>query len=147
MSELRELYQQLIIDHGRSPRNFKQLPDATHIKEGYNPLCGDELTLYLREEGGVVQEVCFEGEGCAISIATTSLMTEALRGKTTSEAKALFEDFHQLMMGHEVDEERLGKLRVLAGVAEFPARIKCATLCWHTLLAALKKSDDPVSTE
>lgn len=152
MSDLRELYQQLIIDHGRNPRHFAKLPDANHTHEGYNPLCGDRLHVYLREENGVIQEAKFEGSGCAISVASASLMMETIRGKTVEQIEALFLDFHELITHHHlvVDEEkstRLGKLMALAGVSEFPMRIKCATLCWHTLQAAIKNDSQPVSTE
>ena len=149
MNDLRELYQEVIIDHSKHPRNFGALPLANHRKDGFNPLCGDRLTLYILEQNGVVEEIQFEGCGCAISVASASLMTEVLRGKTGGEVEAIFTDFHQLMMhGHNpVLEERLGKLAVLAGVAEYPARVKCATLAWHTLKAAIADDPTPVSTE
>lgn len=149
MSGLRELYQEVIIDHCKQPRNYGALADANHKKEGFNPLCGDKLTLYLLEHDGKIEKVHFEGSGCAISMASASLMTEALRGKTRAEIELIFNDFHQLVTtGHDVELEiKLGKLAVLAGVAEFPARVKCATLAWHTLKAAV--ADDPsiISTE
>jgi len=149
MSELRELYQELIIDHGRSPRNFGKLDTANHIKEGYNPLCGDKITIYLQTENGIVTDVKFEGEGCAISMASASLMTQVLKGKSVDDVQALFRHFHTLVTDTDEKEghEALGKLKVLQGVAEFPARVKCATLCWHTIVAALKNDDQPVSTE
>jgi nitrogen fixation NifU-like protein len=149
MSGLRELYQEVIIDHSRHPRNFGVLPDANHRKEGFNPLCGDKLTLSILEQNGIVEKIHFEGSGCAISVASASLMTEVLKGKTRAEVEAIFADFHQLMMhGHDaVLEERLGKLAVLAGVAEYPARVKCATLAWHTLKAAIADDPKSVSTE
>lgn len=149
MSDLRELYQELIIDHGRHPRHFGKLDSANHIKEGYNPLCGDKLTLYVVEKNGVIENVSFEGAGCAISMASASLMTDALMGKTIQEADTLFREFHELLTGGgQVKlQSHLGKLVVLSGVAEFPARVKCATLAWHTMQAALHNSDLLVSTE
>ncbi len=146
MSDLRDLYQEVIFDHNRHPRNFGALPEANRHADGFNPLCGDRLTLHLRVEGGVIQEARFEGAGCAISTASASLMTEALKGKTEAEAATLFEGFHHMVMGEPVTVD-LGKLAVLAGVSEFPARVKCATLAWHTLNAALKNESNPVSTE
>lgn len=148
MSDLRELYQQVIIDHGRNPRNFCECHDADHIKEGYNPLCGDEITIYIFEENKEVKKACFYGKGCAISIASASLMCEALQGKTIKEAKKIFNAFHRLVMNEENGSfENLGKLQVLAGVKEFPVRVKCATLAWHTMLAALEGNDESVTTE
>lgn len=150
MSDLRELYQSLILDHGRRPRNFKELPYATHIKEGFNPLCGDRLTLFINIENEHIREIAFQGCGCAISMASSSLMTEALKGKQISEAKKIFQLFHDMIMQGDEQQhtsEILGKLTVLKGVAEFPARVKCATLAWHTLVAALENSSDPVTTE
>lgn len=148
MSELRELYQQLIIDHGRKPRNFGALPTANHVQQGFNPLCGDKITLYLLEKDGVIEDIKFEGAGCAISMASASLMSQALRGKTVAEAKAVFDDFHLAVTeGSTEASERLGKLAVLQGVCEYPARVKCATLCWHTLIAALEHRSEVVNTE
>lgn len=149
MSDLQELYQQLIIDHGRNPRNFGKLPNANHMKEGYNPLCGDRLIVYLYEEAGIVKEASFEGSGCAISMASASLMTDALKGKTFSEVEILFDYFHRLVMGKndETFENKLGKLMVLGGVAEFPMRVKCATLGWHTAMAAMTGNKTLVTTE
>ena len=148
MSELHELYQQLIIDHGRKPRNFGVLTGANHIKEGVNPLCGDKLIVYVLEKDGIIEHIQFVGEGCAISTASASLMTQYLKGKSVDEARDIFHDFHQLVtQGQENLEERLGKLAVLKGVCEYPARVKCATLCWHTLMAALENRQEPVSTE
>jgi nitrogen fixation NifU-like protein len=149
MSDLRELYQEVIIDHSRRPRHYGALPTANHIKEGFNPLCGDRLTIYVQEQNGIVENIQFEGAGCAISTASASLLTEVLRGKTLAEVDAIFTDFHQLVVqGHDpVIEARVGKLAVLAGVAEYPARVKCATLAWHTLKAALGNDSKPVSTE
>ena len=147
MSDLQELYRELIIDHGRHPRNFGCLADATHTKEGFNPLCGDQLTVYLSEESGTIRQVQFQGVGCAISMASASLMTEILKGKTLPQAESLFEKFHQMVTGKSVEDTDLGKLTVLAGVSQYPARVKCATLSWHTAMAALHNSDALVSTE
>jgi nitrogen fixation protein NifU and related proteins len=149
MSELRDLYQEVILDHNRRPRNFGALPSANHQAEGYNPLCGDKVTVFLDLEGGCIQDIAFQGAGCAISTASASLMTEALKGKTAEEARALFHDFHGLVTtGEGEDSEDMGKLAVFSGVREFPMRVKCATLAWHTLLAALDaKAREPVSTE
>lgn len=148
MPDLRDLYQELIIDHGRRPRNFGALADANHTAEGFNPLCGDRITLFVKTHDGVIEDVRFEGTGCAISTASASLMSEALKGRTEAEARALFDGFHALVTGHgAADEPPLGKLEVLAGVAEFPTRVKCATLAWHTLLAALRDQSAPVTTE
>ncbi|MDR3478208.1 MAG: SUF system NifU family Fe-S cluster assembly protein [Gammaproteobacteria bacterium] len=149
MSALRELYQQVIVDHSKQPRNFGALDAANHSKEGFNPLCGDRLTVYILEQAGSIAKIQFVGCGCAISVASASLMTEVLTGKSQAEVNEIFNDFHQLVtLGHDaVLEEKLGKLAVLAGVAEFPARVKCATLAWHTLKAALADDAHTVSTE
>lgn len=149
MSDLRALYQELIIDHGRHPRNHRQLPQANFTKEGFNPLCGDRLTLYLQIENDRVIDVSFEGSGCAISMASASLMTEALKGNTCDEAMQLFAVFHAAVTNKPDDAalETLGKLAVLQGVAEFPARVKCATLAWHTMAAAMNNQMGNVSTE
>ncbi len=136
MSDLQALYQEVIIDHSRKPRNFCECNSATHHAEGYNPLCGDKLKLFLEIKNDVIENVCFKGEGCAISTASASLMTEALKGKTIDAAKHLFQQFHHLVTEDD-NVEDLGKLIILAGVREFPMRVKCATLAWHTLLAAL----------
>ena len=147
MSEIRELYQQMIIDHGRHPRNFGELKGANATKEGFNPLCGDKLTLYLKIEDNIVQDLMFEGVGCAISMASASLMTEALKGKTINEAKIIFEKFH-LAVTTGIDKSNLGKLEVLTGVKDYPARVKCATLAWHTLVGVLDKdAPEIISTE
>ncbi len=148
MSDLRDLYQEVIFDHNRRPRNFGRLEGATHKAEGFNPLCGDQLTLYLRVgEDGRIEEVAFEGKGCAISTASASLLTEAVKGKTLEEAERLFRGFHGMIMDEPAAEPvELGKLEVLAGVKEFPTRVKCATLAWHTLHAAIEGKDQ-VSTE
>ena len=144
--DLRDLYQEVILDHNRHPRNFGALPEANRTAEGSNPLCGDRVTVYLRVEDDRVQEVSFEGSGCAISTASASLMTEALRGRTVAEAHELFHGFHDMVM-QGTDADALGKLAVFAGVREFPIRVKCATLAWHTLEAALNRRDQPISTE
>jgi nitrogen fixation NifU-like protein len=153
MSDLRDLYQEVILDHNRSPRNFGALEGADRTRDGHNPLCGDRLTLYLRLDGDTVVDVRFVGTGCAISKASTSMMTEAVKGRTLAEATSLFEAFHAMLTaepGAPVDEAvlaRLGKLAVFQGVSEYPARVKCATLAWHTLHAALEDSMGIVSTE
>jgi nitrogen fixation NifU-like protein len=149
MADLRDLYQEVILDHGRRPRNFGPLAEANCHAEGFNPLCGDRLILHLEVDGGVIRQARFEGSGCAISTASASLMTEALKGKSEAEAEALFGTFHSLLTGNgtEAPAAPLGKLEVLAGVRDFPTRIKCATLAWHTLEAALHGSEAPVSTE
>jgi nitrogen fixation NifU-like protein len=146
--DLRDLYQEVILDHNRRPRNFRALPDANRSAEGHNPLCGDRVTVFLRVEEDRVQGISFQGSGCAISTASASLMTEALRGRTVAEAHALFNGFrHLVTKGAEADPPDLGKLAVFSGVREFPIRVKCATLPWHTLEAALEQKDHPVSTE
>lgn len=150
MSDLLDLYQEVIIDHSRRPRNFGVLTGHNHCAEGFNPLCGDQLTLYLKVNAdGIIEAASFEGSGCAISTASASLMTEALKGKSEAEAAALFAAFHDLVTGAAATPAApvLGKLQVLAGVREFPARIKCATLAWHALLAALRDQEQAVSTE
>lgn len=148
MSDLRDLYQDVIFDHYKRPRNLGPLPEANRRADGYNPLCGDRVTLYLKIEDGVVTDARFEGSGCAISTASASLMTEMLKGKTEADADALFERFHELVAGSApASAAELGKLAVFAGVREFPARVKCATLAWHTLQAALHDDHQPVSTE
>jgi nitrogen fixation protein NifU and related proteins len=150
MSDLRELYQELIIDHSKRPRNFKVLETADRKLEGYNPLCGDKVTVFLELEHDRVKNVSFQGSGCAISTASASVMTESVKGKTLAEVEALFEVFHQMVMGKPPaagNAPELGKLAVFSGVSEFPARVKCATLAWHTLHAALQGTGDPVSTE
>lgn len=147
-SDLRELYQELIFDHYKRPRNCHALPDANHRAEGYNPLCGDKVTIYLKVEDGVIKDATFEGAGCAIATASASLMTEALKGKSVSEVEHLFEDFHHMVTdAPNSPYPELGKLEVFAGVREFPARVKCATLAWHTFHAALQEQHAPVSTE
>jgi nitrogen fixation NifU-like protein len=147
MSDLTDLYQEVILDHNRRPRNFHAIADASHVAEGYNPLCGDRLTLYLKVEGELISDVGFEGSGCAISKASASLMTDALKGQTVPEARRLFERFHR-MVTTPPDQavEDLGKLSVLAGVREFPVRVKCASLAWHTFKAAMDR-EQRVTTE
>ncbi len=150
MADLRELYQEVILDHNRRPRNFRSIEDASRRAEGYNPLCGDRLTVFLRLDGDVVRDVSFTGSGCAISKASASLMTAAVKGKTVGEASRLFDAFHVMVTTPattEPDVSGLGKLAVLAGVREFPARVKCASLAWHTLKAALTAEAEEVSTE
>jgi nitrogen fixation NifU-like protein len=148
MSDLRELYQDVILEHSKAPRNFRELPKANHKAEGYNPLCGDHFTVYLDLEGDKIQDVSFQGSGCAISKASASMMTQSVKGKSKEEAEKLFERFHLLVTGAERgDPESLGKLAVFAGVSEFPVRVKCATLAWHTLEAALEGKQDSVTTE
>lgn len=148
MSDLRELYQELIIDHGRHPRNCRCICDATLSKEGFNPLCGDRLVLYLKVDNQMILDASFEGSGCAISMASASLMTEALKGKTLIEAKKIFDAFHLLVTsGNESGMNLLGKLAVLKGVCEYPSRVKCATLAWHTMIAALEHQSGNISTE
>lgn len=149
MSELSELYQQVILDHNKKPRNFRKLETANHSAEGFNPLCGDHLTVYLDLENDSVKDVGFEGSGCAISKAAASMMTQAVKGKSKEEAEHLFQEFHSMVTGElneETEENILGNLKIFAGVREFPVRVKCATLPWHTLHAALNK-EDQVSTE
>ncbi|MBI3284102.1 MAG: SUF system NifU family Fe-S cluster assembly protein [Burkholderiales bacterium] len=148
MSDLRELYQEVIFDHYRQPHNFGALERASHQAEGYNPLCGDQVKVYLRVENGRIEDVRFEGQGCAISTASASLMTDALRGQTVAEAGRCIDDFHRMLTESEsTPHPALGKLAVLSGVREFPARIKCATLAWHTLRAALLQQNKSVTTE
>ena len=140
MADLSELYQEVIFDHYKRPRNFQKLADADHCAIGHNPLCGDHVTVYLRMKDDRIEEVSFEGSGCAISTASASLMTEALKGKTVADAERMFEGFHAMVTEPDAEAHpELGKLEVLSGVREFPARVKCATLCWHTLNAALKR--------
>ena len=143
MNELRELYQEVILDHSKKPRHFREMPEASHRADGHNPLCGDRVTVYLHLKGDVIEDLSFQGAGCSISTASASMMTDALRGKTVAEANVLFERFHDLVTsetGH-ADERaaaELGKLAVFSGVSEFPMRVKCASLSWHTMKAALE---------
>jgi nitrogen fixation NifU-like protein len=150
MSDLRELYQELILDHCKRPRNFRPLAGGTRKVEGYNPLCGDRFTVYLELENDRVKDIGFQGAGCAISMASASVMTESVKGKTRAEAEALFDSFHHLVTGKRLPSDQgpaLGKLEVFSGVSEFPVRVKCATLAWHTLHAALNGEGEVVSTE
>lgn len=148
MSDLRELYQQVILDHNRKPRNFRTLPSANRTAEGFNPLCGDQIRLYLKVENGVIVDAAFQGGGCAISKASASMMTSSVVGKPAAEADALFHRVHAMLTAESNGSGGdLGKLAVFAGVREFPSRIKCATLAWHTLQAALSEAAEPVSTE
>jgi nitrogen fixation NifU-like protein len=150
MAELNELYQQVILDHNKKPRNFKRLETANRRQEGYNPLCGDQLTLYLEMDGDVIKDVGFQGSGCAISKASASMMTAAVKGKTKEEAEVMFDEFHHMVKGEldpGAEPNHLGRLTILAGVREFPARVKCASLSWHTLKAALEGADESVTTE
>jgi nitrogen fixation NifU-like protein len=149
--ELRELYQQVILDHNKSPRNFRKIENPTVALEGYNPLCGDNVTIYLElDDNKIIKDISFQGSGCAISKASASLMTSMLKGKSIDEAKVLFEKFHHLVtakIDEEVDLEELGKLAVFSGVREFPARVKCASLAWHTMINALEGKGEKVTTE
>jgi nitrogen fixation NifU-like protein len=149
MSDLRDLYQQVIIDHSKNPRNFCVIEKPSCSKEGNNPICGDRLVLYINEKNGIIEKICFQGSGCAISMASASLMTELLQGKTVAEALQLFNEFQQLVTTKDNAKlaEKMGKLAVLAGVSEYPIRIKCATLPWHTLKAALQHENGKITTE
>ena len=147
MSDLRDLYQQVILDHNRKPRNFRKIADASRTAEGYNPLCGDQITVYLTVEDGVVKDAAFQGSGCAISKAAASMMTASVIGKPEAEVEALFQRVHAMLTGANGGTAEVGKLAVFAGVREFPSRIKCVTLAWHTLQAALSGAAEPVSTE
>ena len=157
MSELSELYQQVILDHNKKPRNFRKLEAANRTAEGYNPLCGDQLTVYMQLEDEVVKDISFEGSGCAISKAAASMMTQSIKGKTKQEAETLFNEFHQMVTGSldsEATPNHLGRLTIFSGVRDFPARVKCASLSWHTMHAALYGQEvtstegalDPVSS-
>lgn len=147
MSYLDDLYQEIILDHSKKPRNFKELSDANHKADGYNPLCGDKVSVYLKLEGGFVEDISFMGSGCAISTASASLMTETLKGKSLGEVETLFKNFHNLVTGKSSTSTELAKLAVFHGVSQFPVRVKCATLVWHTLQAAIKSKPETVSTE
>jgi nitrogen fixation NifU-like protein len=150
MSDLSELYQQMILDHNKSPRNFRKLEGANRTAEGYNPLCGDQITVYIQLEGDLIKDISFQGSGCAISKASASMMTNGLKGKTKAQAEVLFDRVHKMLTGGgntKFDPRELGKLTVLSGVCNFPARVKCASLSWHTLHAALEEKGAPVSTE
>lgn len=150
MDELRELYQQIILDHNKNPKNFRKIEPASHASEGYNPLCGDRIHVYLQVKDGKIEDVAFEGSGCAISKASASVMTTEIKGKTVEEAGQLFQRFQKMItarIDEHIDPNELGKLAVFEGVKEFPVRVKCAALAWHTLLAALKEDHSVVSTE
>lgn len=145
-NELRDLYQQVIIDHGRRPRNFTSMDNATRVKEGFNPLCGDRVTIFIHDKENYIKDISFQGCGCAISMASASLMTEFLKGKTLAEARIIFDEFHDMIITG-VEKSTLGKLGVLKGVAEYPARVKCASLAWHALSSAIDNDPNPVTTE
>jgi nitrogen fixation protein NifU and related proteins len=150
MADLRDLYQEVILEHSKAPRNYRELKDADHKAEGFNPLCGDHFTVFLHLEGDSIRDITFQGSGCAISKASASMMTQSLKGKTKAEAEALFEKFHNVVTGQAAangNPTELGKLAVFSGVSEFPTRVKCATLAWHTLQAALEGQQEAVSTE
>jgi nitrogen fixation protein NifU and related proteins len=151
MSELDELYQEIILDHNKSPRNFRRMENANRRSEGFNPLCGDHVTVFVKLAGGVISDISFEGSGCAISKASASMMTTELKGKSEAEAKTIFDGVHKMLTGEAdtgaKDFERLGKLKVLSGVCKFPARVKCASLAWHTAISALNGVDEVASTE
>ncbi|MBI3780970.1 MAG: SUF system NifU family Fe-S cluster assembly protein [candidate division NC10 bacterium] len=150
MSDVGQLYQEVILDHYKRPRNFRKLDGASRNAEGYNPLCGDKVTVYAKLEDGVVRDISFQGSGCAISTASASMMTTSLKGRTLAEAEALFASFHRLVTGQPdtaPGRVELGKLAVFSGISEFPIRVKCATLAWHTLHAALERKGQTVSTE
>jgi nitrogen fixation NifU-like protein len=142
-----DLYQEIILDHSKRPRNFRRMEEASKQAQGYNPLCGDKLSLFLSLEGDVVKDIAFVGSGCAISTASASLMTESVKGKTRAEAEALLSRFHALLTTDRPPAPELGKLAVFSGVREYPARVKCATLCWHTLRSALNNSGEVATTE
>jgi len=150
MSELRDLYQEVILDHSRKPRGFGAPEGGASVAHGHNPLCGDQLTIYVQRDGDAIRAVRFEGKGCAISTASASLLTEAVRGLSCTEAEALFERFHEVVTSEidaDVDLEAIGKLAVLAGVRDYPMRVKCASLAWHTFRAALREAPEAVTTE
>lgn len=149
MFDLQDLYQEVIVDHNRSPRNFGKMENPDRTLEGFNPLCGDRLTLYVKLKDQHIDDISFDGSGCAISVASASLMTDAMKGKTIDEAEQIFKNFHILVTtdGEDADVDKLGKLAALAGVREYPTRVKCATLCWHTLHSILEGEDEVISTE
>lgn len=151
MSELDDLYQEVILDHNRSPRNYRRMTNANRQAEGYNPLCGDHVTVYLDLKEGVIKDISFQGSGCAISKASASMMTAELKGKTEAEAKEMFQNVHKMLTGECNDDEKngrgVGKLAILSGVCKFPARVKCASLAWHTVNSALKGGREVASTE
>ncbi len=150
MSDLRELYQEVILDHQKKPRNFHTLEGANRHADGYNPLCGDKVSVYIQFENGIIQDIGFMGSGCAISTASASMMTESLKGKSQAEAETIFKRFHDLVTGNspaEAEFAAMGKLAVFSGVREYPMRVKCATLAWHTMRAALEEKQETVATE
>jgi len=147
LDDLRDLYQEVIFDHNKNPRNFRLMDDADRQIDGFNPLCGDRITLFIKIADGKIADASFQGQGCAISTASASLMTDIVIGQTEQEAQSLFTLFHKMATGEPVEMDELGKLAVLAGVCEYPARVKCATLPWHTLDALLKGAEEPVTTE
>jgi len=150
MPDLRDLYHEVIIDHSKSPRNFREIAQADRKAQGHNPLCGDELTVFVKLNGDIIEDISFIGSGCAISKASASMMTTHLKGKTRAEAEATFREFHRMLTEQcdsEPDKERLGKLVIFAGVSEFPVRVKCATLPWHTMHSALEGKNETVTTE
>jgi nitrogen fixation protein NifU and related proteins len=150
MADLRDLYQEVILEHSKAPRNYRELPNANHKAEGFNPLCGDHFTIYLNVEGDAIRDISFQGAGCAISKASASMMTQSLKGKTREDAEKLFQEFHKLVTGKAKgngEQSDMGKLAVFGGVSEYPVRVKCATLAWHALQAALADKKEAVSTE
>ena len=150
MADLRDLYQEVILEHSKAPRNYRELPNANHKAEGFNPLCGDHFTVYLNIEGDAIRDISFQGSGCAISKASASMMTQSLKGKTREDAEKLFQEFHKLVTGKAKEnggQSEVGKLAVFSGVSEYPVRVKCATLAWHALQAALADKTEAVSTE
>jgi nitrogen fixation protein NifU and related proteins len=149
MADLRDMYQEVILEHAKSPRNYRALASPSRKAEGFNPLCGDRCTIYLSMQGDVIEDIAFQGNGCAISRASASMLTQSLKGKTAAEAEKLFKNFHGMVTGQSPNGDRtaLGKLEVFAGVSEFPTRVKCATLAWHTLEAALHGDQESVTTE
>jgi nitrogen fixation NifU-like protein len=148
MADLRDLYQEVILEHSKAPRNYRELPSANHKAEGFNPLCGDHFTLYLDLDGDTIRDIGFQGSGCEISKASASMMTQSVKGKSRQEAEKLFSEFHKLVTGQaNGNHADVGKLAAFSGVSEFPVRVKCATLAWHTLHAALEGKQDAVSTE
>jgi nitrogen fixation protein NifU and related proteins len=150
MADLRDLYQEVILEHSKAPRNYRELPNANHKAEGFNPLCGDHFTIYLDVEGDAIRDISFQGAGCAISKASASMMTQSVKGKTREDAEKLFQEFHKLVTGKAKgngEHSDMGKLAVFGGVSEYPVRVKCATLAWHALQAALANKQEAVSTE
>ena len=148
--DIRELYQQMIMDHNKNPKNFHAMPDAGRVAEGYNPLCGDHFKIYVKMEGDVIRDISFDGAGCAISKSSASMMTAALKGKTRAEAKALFEEVRKMLsreVGAAFDTAKVGKLATLGGVCEFPSRVKCASLAWHTMIECIEPTGKQVTTE